>query len=140
MQKFAKEFLDRPVAVNDLGWVVWNNPNYVLDLWGLANQKAREIRIFNPSPGWAGPLAAEKDISVAMIYDKWLGDAVGANWIKLGDLQMRLARGYIGDATVAFYATSPSEVPYAQAALLGWEKTLPEDVCFVRIGEESCRR
>jgi hypothetical protein len=29
MHRFAVEFYKRPVAVNDLGWVSYRNPNYV---------------------------------------------------------------------------------------------------------------
>ena len=62
MQRFAKEFLDRNVAVNDLGWVVWGNDNYVLDLYGLANHEARHLRIFEPTPGWGGRLVEQRGV------------------------------------------------------------------------------
>ncbi|MDX1696293.1 MAG: hypothetical protein R3208_21185, partial [Ketobacteraceae bacterium] len=34
MHRFAVEYYNKPLAVNDLGYVSYNNDNYVLDLWG----------------------------------------------------------------------------------------------------------
>ncbi|RMF38681.1 MAG: hypothetical protein D6754_06990, partial [Alphaproteobacteria bacterium] len=56
MARFAKDYVRAPVAVNDLGWVAYRNPHYVLDLWGLASREALATRLTDPGPGWAGPL------------------------------------------------------------------------------------
>ena len=138
MQRFAKEFLDRNVAVNDLGWVVWGNDNYVLDLYGLANHEARHLRIFEPTPGWGGPLVERHDVSVIMIYHKFVEDAIAPEWVQLGKLVMNNARGFLGDDRVHFYAANFAEVPHAEAALREWNKTLLPDTCFVRTGDEKC--
>ena len=138
MQRFAKEFLDRNVAVNDLGWVAWANPNYVLDLYGLANAEARRLRIFAPEDGWGGSLVERHDVSVIMIYESFVGDAVAPDWVPLGKLVMRNARGFLGGAEVDFYAADFAEVPHAEAALREWKKTLLPDTCFVRHGEDKC--
>lgn len=124
MAVFARDHLKTPVAVNDLGRVAWGNPNYVLDLWGLASADARKIRLSNPAPGWADPLARAKDVPVAMIYDKWLGEAVGENWVRVGELILTERRGFLGSDRVAFYATAPEYVAQLQAALGDWVPTL----------------
>ncbi len=54
MGRFARDHWRAPVAVNDPGWVSYRNPNYVLDLGGLASLEARRSRAM----GWpaGGPL------------------------------------------------------------------------------------
>src|SRR5262249_29726849 len=44
MHRFVADFYRRPVGVNDIGWVSYRNPNYVLDLWGLGSETARRKR------------------------------------------------------------------------------------------------
>ncbi|WP_224826547.1 hypothetical protein [Cognatishimia sp. MH4019] len=126
--RFVKEYLKTDVAVNDLGWVAWRNPNYVLDLWGLASHEARETRIFNPTPGWAEALVEARDVPVALIYDTedWLAEAVGADWVLVGVFQLDLIRGFLGGAYVAAYATSPEHVTMLEDAMIRFEPHLPE--------------
>ena len=138
MAVFAKDFLNRNVAVNDLGWVSWGNPNYVLDLYGLANHEARRLRIFDPQPGWGGPLVKERDVAVIMIYRSFIEDAIAPEWVPLGMLVQNEAKGFLGDDRVHFFAADFSKVPVAEAALREWNKTLLPDSCFVREGETTC--
>ncbi len=131
MARFAKDFLRAPVAVNDLGWVAWNNPDYVLDLWGLASSEARHTRLEDPQPGWAGPLAIRHDVPAAMIYDTWLKQAVGPDWVKLGELVLKERRGFLGGYKVSFYATDPKYVSKVRKAIDAWVPTLYPMVYFV---------
>ncbi len=124
--RFAQDFARVPVAVNDLGRAAWANPNYVLDLYGLASADARYFRTYDPSPGWAAPLAEKYGVQLAMIYEKWLGEAVGDDWVKLGELHIIPGEGYLGDSKVAYYATAPEFVDDLNAALAEWAPTLPE--------------
>ncbi|MEL7212946.1 MAG: hypothetical protein AAGK92_09815 [Pseudomonadota bacterium] len=126
--RFAKEYLKTDVAVNDLGWVAWRNPNYVLDLWGLASHEARQARIFNPVPGWAGELTEARDVPVALIYDNddWLGGAIGPDWVRVGEFKLDLRRGFLGEDFVAAYATAPEHVAVLEDALLRFAPHLPE--------------
>ncbi|MGR3290624.1 MAG: hypothetical protein ACU0C9_05445 [Paracoccaceae bacterium] len=124
MARFAKQHLKAPVAVNDIGWLTWNNENYVLDLGGLASAEALKLRLGASEPGWAGPLADAHQVPVAMIYDAWIGEAVGSDWIKLGEFILRDRVGFLGGDTVTFYATSPAAVKPAIAALNSWVLTL----------------
>ncbi|WP_424944201.1 hypothetical protein [Aliiroseovarius crassostreae] len=130
MARFAKEYVQAPVAVNDLGYVVWRNPNYVLDLWGLASKDALAIRKSDPAPHWAGPLADQTGVELAMIYEAWLYEAVGENWVKLGDLVLDVSNGIIAQSRVAFYATSPEHVAPLGAKLDEFVPTLPEGAHF----------
>ena len=130
MARFAKVYLKAPVAVNDIGYVAWQNPNYVLDLWGLASPEALALRLSDGSAGWAGPLAEEKDVRLAMVYDKWLSDAVPATWVRLGVLHLEVPTAFLGDRAVTFYATNPSEATDLRALLKDWEESLPDMAWF----------
>ena len=124
MARFAQVHMKTDVAVNDLGRVAWGNSNYVLDLEGLGSPEARQLRLNNPQPGWAGPLVAKHQIPVAMIFDERLGDAVGPNWVPVGALVLKNRQGFLGSHRVAFYATSPEHVAQVRAALDTWVPTL----------------
>lgn len=134
--RFAQDFVKAPVAVNDLGRVSWGNPDYVLDLYGLASAEARALRLGGAPDGWAAPLVQAKDVKLVMIYDAWLANAVGPDWVRLGWLRFTTppqatSAGYLGDYEVAYYATSPAFVPELEAALAAWKPTLPDGAYFV---------
>ncbi len=126
--RFVKEHLQTDVAVNDLGWVAWRNPNYVLDLWGLASHEARQTRIFNPTPGWADALTEARDVPVALIYDTedWLAGAVGADWVRVAEFRLDLARGFLGAPFVGVYATDPEHAAMIEQALIAFAPKLPD--------------
>lgn len=126
MARFARE-AGVPVAVNDLGYVAWAGGGYVLDLWGLASKEALDIRVGDPDPGWAAALADAKGVRLAMIYDGWLGAAVGPDWVRLGALVIDDPRGaFLGGRAVAFYATDPAAETALRAGLGAWAAGLPE--------------
>lgn len=108
MSRFVKEVYQKPVAVNDLGYVVWNNPNQVLDLWGLASYEALKIRLDDPYPGWAADLVDAAGVELAIIYDRWIDEGIGADWIKVGTLTFTGGRAFLGGYEVSFYATKPA--------------------------------
>ena len=130
MSRLAKDFVRAPVAVNDIGYVAWRNPHYVLDLWGLASPRALEVRTGDPGQGWAGPLAEDRGVILAMIYDAWLGDAVPEDWHPLGTLHLDVPNAFLGGAEVAFYATDASASDELRAAIAEWRKDLHERARF----------
>ncbi|MCF6443915.1 hypothetical protein [Nereida sp. MMG025] len=130
MARFAQTFANVPVAVNDLGRVAWRNPNYVLDLWGLANDEARALRLGDTPNGWAGRLADERGVKLAMIYDNWLDEAVPEGWVRLGTLRMLRPAGFLGSDKVAFYATDPAATEQLREAIALFQTVLPEDAVF----------
>ena len=130
MSEFAKEYMKAPVAVNDLGWVSWGNPNYVLDLFGLGSTEALKYRTTKSAPGWGGPLAKRHGVRFAMVYDSWMHEAIGEDWVRIGDLVLDGDRGFVGDRKVGFYATSPEYVPQILDALHEWVPTLQPQTHF----------
>jgi hypothetical protein len=131
MARFAKAFADAPVAVNDLGYVSWRNPNYVLDLWGLASREALEARLGDAPQGWAGTLVDTKDVPLVMVYDNWLSDAISPNWVRLGTMSLAIPTAFLGGADVTFYATRPDGVATFAPLLREWAADLPVGTTFV---------
>jgi hypothetical protein len=130
MHRFATEFWQRPVAVNDLGWVAYGNPNYVLDLWGLGSEAARVARAKAGSDtAWMDQLVQQHDVGVAMIFTSWF-PARPADWVELATLTLRLnGRTVIaGDRTVTFFSTSPAARADLEDALRRFASTLPPGV------------
>lgn len=128
MARFAKEHVNGPVAINDLGYVAWRNPNYVLDWWGLASPAALEFRRAGDCEDWQSTLADEHGVRVAMIYDDWLPCSLpDQGWVRLGNLWTDGADGaFLGGPEVAFYARNESERLGLQADLADWVAGLPE--------------
>ena len=51
LARFLTDFWRRPAAFTELGRMSYGNSNYVLDLWGLGSEEARQLRL-NHAPGW----------------------------------------------------------------------------------------
>lgn len=130
MSEFARNYMKTPVAVNDLGWVAWGNPDYVLDLFGLGSTEALKYRTTKSEPGWGGPMAVRHDVRFAMIYQERMKEAIGKDWIRVGTFVTEDAKGLLGGTEVAFFATSPDYVPQLLQALHQWVPTLPAGTHF----------
>jgi len=135
MARFAKDFLKEPVAVNDLGYVAWANPDYVLDIWGLANAEALSLRLDQGAePGWIGRLADNQGVRFAMVYDEWFRDELGAEWQLLGQLTTEVPHYYLGGSTVNFFLTSGDIDPARYRALLtDWAEDVPNGATFTLV-------
>lgn len=134
MRRFAQEFVKGPVAVNDLGLVVWRNPDYVLDLWGLASNEARIAGMARSGPDWMDRLARRHGVSLVMIFDPWFR-AVPQNWRRVGKLAVCAKAVTAAHNTVTFYATSDQELRRLSDLATQWRKDLPSPAFFVLEGE-----
>ena len=139
MARFAREFFQVSVAVNDLGRVAWSNPSRVLDLWGLGSAEARAVRQASAEPpaGWAAPLAAAQDVRMAMIYDAWFATAAGPDWAPLAKLYLDGPHGPVGDTVVTFYAVGTENVVPMRTALDAFAPTLPAGARLERLPESA---
>lgn len=124
--RFVHDWLKAPVAVNDLGLMAWGAPAPVFDLWGLGSPEALRARLAGAGPGWAGPLLAARGVRVAVLYEKWFGDALGPGWQPVADLTETLRRGRLGDWRVTFYAFGPDAAADLRTKLLDFAPTLPD--------------
>ena len=130
MHRFVTECWQAPVAVNDLGWVAFDNPYYVLDLWGLGSEAARIARRNPEASGWPGALLADKDVEAVMIYDPWFEGYIPESWTKVGTLGLGERRLTPSHDKVAFYATSAEAAAKVRACLDQIRATAPSRVAI----------
>lgn len=130
MHRFVTEVWKAPVAVNDLGWVSFENDLYVLDLFGLGSGQARKMRAAHPRSGeWMGPMARDADVKLAMIFPEWL-NYIPCHWVRLGTLNLASRAVSVPVDHVTFYATDASDAEFILSKIRRFESTLPDGVIF----------
>ncbi len=129
MHRFAVEFWQDSVAVNDLGWVSFRNPYYVFDLWGLGSEQARRERRSATDLEWAERLARDRGVDLMMIFESWFVESgeLPRSWEKVAVLTGR-GRKRDGRATISFFLTNPIRHSEARQALEEFRPTLPDGV------------
>ncbi|MBN2417017.1 hypothetical protein JXO52_14340 [bacterium] len=142
MHRFAVDYYKRPVAVNDIGYVTYKNPNYVLDLWGLSSLSALTTRLENSNDlRYTNELLRSRNVRLAMIYPRWF-TAITKEWIKVGELVIDMDENRkIGPAerSVSFFAVDESAAEEAVSLLHRFEKTLPRGTVFIFSDREQDR-
>lgn len=129
MHRFAVQYYNEPVAVNDLGYVSYKNSNYILDLWGLGSEEAFHHRKNDNDSEWMSVLCKEKSIGLVMIYENWF-DNIPNEWILAGTLNLSRARITPASSKVNFYATNPANLKVLKDKLHIYTETLPPNVVF----------
>ena len=123
MHRFVQDYYPAPVAVNDLGWVAYQNENFVLDLWGLGSEEARRL---TAGEGWTPQKLSEiterHAIQYAMIYDSWF-EGVPKNWCLAG--QLITSQVTAASDTVSFYLIDKANAEQFTQSLQALEDTLP---------------
>lgn len=115
MHRFALDY-GAPLAANDIGWVAYRNPHYVLDVYGLSSERIRALR-FSDDSAWLGNLLDEYGVRAAMLFEPWYRDVIPERWIRVGTLSMGGWRVLPAPTTVTFWATVEGEVPAVARAL-----------------------
>jgi hypothetical protein len=133
MHRFAVDFHHGPLAVNDLGCVAYDNPYYVLDLFGLGSETARVGRQ-SGAPEWMQRLAAEKHVTVAAIYPNWFDNKLPPMWTPLARLKLSGKKISAAGAAVTFYATDPAASGALLQELAAFAATLPAGVALEFLG------
>jgi hypothetical protein len=123
MRRFVVDFYGRPVGVNDLGWVSFGNPNYVLDLIGLGSEAVRHARMSHEPPGWADRLLRQHGIGFVMMYEEQAA-TISAGWRRLAVLHTADPTITTYARDVAFYATTPAAIPGIEGSLAKFAPTL----------------
>jgi hypothetical protein len=129
MHRFATDYYRAPVAVNDMGLVTYQNPNYVLDLVGMASLPTLFARQIATDPGWMNGAASQHHVCMAMIYEAWFAQ-LPANWIPIGDLYLSKMKITPAEDKVTFYAFDRETFQRVRSLLEDFQKTLPEGVEF----------
>ncbi|MDL1949095.1 hypothetical protein FBQ97_04680 [Acidobacteria bacterium ACD] len=129
LHRIATEVVRGPVAVNDLGWVSFRNPEYVLDLLGLASREALESRKTEREPRWMDDLARRHGVRLAMLYPSFF-PSVPRTWTPVGRLLLGRPKVGAADDTVVFLAVDPATAPGIAALLDGFARTLPPEARY----------
>ena len=132
MHVFATEYFPHVTAVNDLGWVAYDNDNYVLDLWGLGSETARQNWTQHGLDAtWIAQMAAEKDAKFAMVYPGVFKDNIPADWCLMGVIRTeRVTSAY---EYVGFYLIDPAMRSDMGAALDRFAAQLPAATGYTAI-------
>ena len=125
MHRFASDFFPYNVAANDLGYVSFQNENFVLDLWGLGSESARVLRDQNQLDAEAvDQLTTDADIKFAMIYRDFFVDAIPQHWCLVAILHTPKVTAARGE--VHFYLIDLNRRAEMHRALELFEVSLPE--------------
>ncbi|MFI5000504.1 MAG: hypothetical protein ACHQK9_11555 [Reyranellales bacterium] len=118
----ARDFLDEPVAVNDLGFVSFYARRYVLDLSGIGSYEAFKLDAASTSDEWIAGLMERRKVEHAMIYDVRF-EHRPANWIRVATLYLPPPWITVGDDQVTFYSTGPAAAARLRRALGEYRKS-----------------
>lgn len=130
MHRFAVDYYNKPIAVGDLGYVSFENDNYVLDLVGLASISALNYSRSSDNPEWMNTLSEENNVRYAMIYENRFSH-IPANWIKMGELHLGRQRITPAESVVSFYAIGEETSRETAAILREFTNSLPDGVTFI---------
>jgi hypothetical protein len=128
MHRFVNDYYRAPVAVNDLGLVSYHNPNFVLDLGGLASEEARRLRFSNASADAYRNFIAGHGVHLVIIYDEWFIGQIPASWVKVASMDLSRERISPDKEEVQFYATDAFTALQLQPELQSFRKSLPPRV------------
>lgn len=127
MHRFATEFMTEPVAVTDLGWVAYDNDTYVLDLWGLGNENARQTYLeIGRTPEALELLTAQSGVAFAMLYDEVFHEGMPAEWCLIGQLETPKVTASF--ATVEFFLIDRNLETQMRSAMADFAAQLPQRV------------
>lgn len=126
MHRFVTEFYKEPVAVNDLGWVSYQNEGFVLDLVGLGSEPVRRMKMSNAyGPKQMAELASHYGVGVVIIYESWFFNRP-RSWRRIAVLHTLRLNPI--DADVSFFVTPDADLNRVTKALAEFKASLPPRV------------
>jgi hypothetical protein len=127
MNRLVTEFLQAPVGVNDVGYVSFNNDDYVLDLFGLTSHDVRRRRnAAGTDPAWMDELVRQHDVDLVMVYLRPdFVPRVPSSWSVLGHLRVERFKALLAERTVTLFATRSEPVPELRSKLAAFAENLP---------------
>ena len=135
MHRFIDEFYHGPVAVNDLGLVSYRNPYFVLDLGGLASEKARALRMHNASAAAYRELVDGSGVHLVILYDEFFKGQIPSSWVKVASMDLSRERISVAMKEVQFYATDAVTASKLRAELELFRAGLPSGVKLTIYGD-----
>ncbi|MCX6020057.1 MAG: hypothetical protein NTZ50_16450 [Chloroflexi bacterium] len=124
MHRFATQFFSQRGAVNDLGWVSFQNDQYVLDLYGLGSEAVRTLKATKRlNAKTIEALTKEKNIAYAMLYEIWFSEKIPPTWCRMAVLHT--SKVSTADGNVSFYSITSSQRSSMREALTRFASALP---------------
>jgi hypothetical protein len=138
MHRFATLFWKKPVAVNDIGYVSFENDQYVLDLYGLGSAEARRS-LATGDHDFFNRLTSQHMVHLAMIYDVWFLGWVPSNWMPVAELDLNSRLITPADRRVSFYLVGLDRNDFSQAvrSLEEFAQTLPPRASLTLLHEKT---
>jgi hypothetical protein len=130
MAAFTKNFYKKPVAANDIGFVNYKNPSYVLDVVGISSAASRaavENVAHSGKPAAIQDLIQKQNIALMMVYAPWFKDYVPEGWKVVANLSLARQPVAAQSGTVTIYA-APKEIKAVRSALKQYTPTVPAGV------------
>lgn len=119
--------LDAPIAVNDLGMVSMTSPNYVFDLWGLANKEVLDARrSYSFDSAWMRVHLNEKNVRYVIVYDAWFGKHPD-NWHRIARMKLNEELVTPFSDVVSFYAIGADAEHTLRTVLTDYDRQHPSD-------------
>jgi hypothetical protein len=134
MHRFVNDFFRAPVAVNDLGLVSYHNPNFVLDLGGLASEEARILRSGDADADDYRAFVDRNGVHLAILYDEWFEDQIPSSWVKVASMGLSRERVSSAESEVQFYATDAATARELRPELESFSRSLPPGVKLTLYG------
>jgi hypothetical protein len=131
MHRFVNDYYRAPVAVNDLGLVSYHNPNFVLDLGGLASEEARILKSNDADADAYRAFVDRSGVHLVIIYDEWFENQIPASWVKVASMDLSRERVASAEKEVQFYATDAAAASKVRAELQSFSTGLPPGVKLI---------
>lgn len=128
MHRFINDYYRGSVAVNDLGLVSYHNPNFVLDLGGLASREGRVLRMTHSTPEQYASIANKYGVHLVIIFDSWFRNKIPASWAKVASMDLSREAVSCPESEVQFYATDPYTASALREELRSFKVSLPSGV------------
>ena len=125
MHEFVTQHWKSRVAANDVGYIGFQNDEYVLDLWGLGSEEARRLIVAN-DPERLRKLTEKHDVHLAIIYEMLFPKVIPADWWKVAELKLSTARVTPAYDRVSFYVIGGDRARclHVSAQLIEFSRTL----------------
>lgn len=128
MQRFATEYYDRPIAVNDLGLMAYRHPHYTLDLLGLAYEEIRKARREGRDSVLIEALSERYGVGLAIIYPFWFEKRLPESWRLVARMYLSRPPTSPAGPRVFFFVTGAGDRERIVGLLRRFRPTLPEGV------------
>jgi hypothetical protein len=131
MHRFVNEYYRKDVAVNDLGWMSYQqgSPFYVLDLAGLASTKA--LLQAHKDATWLNEITTSYHIGLVMIYPSWF-ESIPPSWRLMGILRFDGPKISAAERSVSYYATGLGDQQAIKNELQAFAPTLPANTSMTQ--------